>query len=165
MSGDGTGADEIVRLSAIISPLRRGLLRAARNTERLPDIPDAQIEVLRALPVGITRSPGELATELGLSRPTVSNLLRAMEIAGLVTRQVPSGDGRRIDVAASARAVRLLERFDRAAAEVLAESFAALAESDRAALDAAVGPLERLRDVVQNAAASHPNAHRLDADV
>lgn len=156
MSGEVEGADEIVRLSAIISPLRRGLLRAARRTERLPDIPDAQIEVLRALPVGLTRSPGELATELGLSRPTVSNLLRAMEIAGLITRHVPSSDGRRVDVAASAHAVRLLERFDRAAAEFLAESIAALAESDRAAIEAAVGPLERLRDAVQNSTSAHP---------
>lgn len=159
-SGESTGADEIVRLSAIISPLRRGLLRAARNTEGLPDIPDAQVEVLRALPVGSTRSSGELATELGLSRPTVSNLLRAMETAGLVTRHVPSSDGRRVDVAASARAVSLLERFDRAAAEVLAESIAALAESDRVAIETAVGPLERLRDVVQNAA-----SHRLRDDL
>lgn len=106
--------------------------------------------------MGITRSPGELATELGLSRPTVSNPLRAMEVAEIVTRHVPASDGRRIDVAASARAVRLLDRFDRAAAEVLAESIAALDESDRAAHEAAVGPLERLRDAVQNSASAHP---------
>ena len=32
---------DVGRLSGIISPLRRGLLRAARTAEHLPDIPDA----------------------------------------------------------------------------------------------------------------------------
>ena len=57
---------EVGRLSGLISPLRRGLLRAARTAEHLPDIPDAQIEVLRALPTGTVRS-GEMSP---LSRPT-----------------------------------------------------------------------------------------------
>ena len=41
------------RLAAVISPLRRDLLAGARAAEHLPDIPDAQIEVIRALPRGV----------------------------------------------------------------------------------------------------------------
>ena len=109
------------RLGSLISPLRRSLLRVARSAEHLPEIPDAQIEVLRALPAGRESSPGELADELGLSRPTISNLLRDMERAKLVTRRGSTDDRRRVVVAASDRALDLLARFDRAGAEVLAE--------------------------------------------
>lgn len=145
-------ASGLTRLNSIVSPLRRSLLKAARSAEHLPELPDAQIEVLRTLPAGAARSPGELAAELGLSRPTVSNLLKAMESAGLVTREVPEGDRRRVEVRASARAIGLLERFDRASAAILAEALAGLGDADRAALAAAVPALERLRDEVQAAA-------------
>ena len=57
---DATRLD-VARLSGVISPLRRGLLRAARTAEHLPEIPDAQVEVLRASPVGVVRSPAEIA--------------------------------------------------------------------------------------------------------
>ena len=95
------------RLGRVISPLRRSLLRVARAAEHLPEIPDAQIEVLRALPAGVERSSGELAGALGLSRPTISNLLRDMERAGLVARRPDRGDRRRVLVAASDRALPL----------------------------------------------------------
>jgi DNA-binding MarR family transcriptional regulator len=137
------------RLGSLISPLRRSLLRVARSAEHLPEIPDAQIEVLRALPAGRESSPGELADELGLSRPTISNLLRDMERAKLVTRRGSTDDRRRVVVAASDRALDLLARFDRAGAEVLAEVLGRLGDDDRRALDAALPALERLRDAVE----------------
>jgi len=140
---------EVGRLSGLISPLRRGLLRAARTAEHLPDIPDAQIEVLRALPTGIARSPAEIAEELTLSRTTVSNLLGTMETAGLITRETDPHDRRRVAVRASARAVSLLGRFDQASATLLAEAIAALPDDDRVVLGAALPALERLRDEMQ----------------
>lgn len=138
------------RLGSLISPLRRSLLRVARSSEHLPEIPDAQIEVLRALPAGTERTSGELAEELGLSRPTISNLLRDMEGAGLVTRQAATEDRRRVLVAASARALDLLARFDHASATVLADVLDRLGDADRRALDDALGALERLRDAVEH---------------
>ncbi len=145
------GADrvDVARLSGLISPLRRGLLRATRSAEHLPDIPDAQVEVLRALPDGTVRSPAEIAEELSLNRATVSNLLRTMERAGLVSRDADPLDGRRVEVRASARAVSLLRRFDDASANLLAEAIAALPDDDRTALGAALPALERLRDEMQ----------------
>lgn len=137
---------DVARLNALISPLRRGLLRAARTAEHLPDIPDAQIEVLRALPTGTTRSPAMIAEELSLSRTTVSNLLGTMETAGFVTRDADPHDGRRVEVRASERAVRLLERFDEASASILAAAIARLSDDERAALASAVPALERARD-------------------
>lgn len=156
MSDDRVSDDGIdiavARLNGVISPLRRGLLRAARTTEHLPDIPDAQIEVLRALPEGGSRAPAELAAELGLSRSTISNLLRTMEAADLVTRRAAPEDGRSVEVRASARAIRLLDRFDAASTGLLAGAVAELTDDERAALIAALPALDRLRDAVQSAA-------------
>lgn len=136
------------RLAAVISPLRRVLLAGARGSAHLPEIPDAQIEIVRALPRGVVSSPGELAERLGLSRSTVSNLLAAMEERGLIARRSADGDRRRVEVLASAKALTLFERFDRASADLVAEAVAALPADDRDALAAAVPALEHLRDAL-----------------
>lgn len=136
------------RLAAVISPLRRTLLAAARSAEHLPEIPDAQIEIIRALPRGTAATPGELAERLDLSRSTVSNLLRAMESAGLVTRTPHTDDRRQVQVCVSAKALDLFERFDRAGAALVADAAATLPAADRRALAAALPTLERLRDAI-----------------
>ena len=138
------------RLGRVISPLRRSLRRVARAAEHQPEIPDAQIEVLRALPEGVERSSGELAGALGLSRPTISNLLRDMERAGLVARRPDRGDRRRVLVAASDRALDLLARFDRASTAALVDAIDRLEPDDRRILADALGALERLRDAVDD---------------
>lgn len=136
------------RLAAVISPLRRALLAAAREREGLPDIPDAQVEVIRALPRGTVASPSGLADTLGLGRSTVSNLLAVMERSGLVARRPRTDDRRQVDVVASAEALGYFERFDRASAAIVADAAASLSPEELAALDAAVPVLERLRDVL-----------------
>lgn len=153
------------RLAAVISPLRRTLLTAARERGGLPDIPDAQIEVVRALlappgdgagrgadPRPAGRGPAELAQALHLSRPTISNLLGAMEADGLVERRRADGDGRRVVVVASARATELFHRFDEAAADILQEALKLLDPADRAAVAAAVPALEALTDALRGTA-------------
>lgn len=139
---------DAARLAAVISPLRRALLAAARERESLPDIPDAQIEVLRALPEGTVASPSGLAQALGLGRSTISNLLAAMERARLVTRRARTDDRRQVDVVASDEALGYFGRFDRASAAIVADAAASLPPEDRAALEAAVPALERLRDAL-----------------
>jgi DNA-binding MarR family transcriptional regulator len=138
------------RLAAVISPLRRTLLAAARAAEHLPEIPDAQIEIVRALPRGTVSAPGELADRLGLSRSTVSNLLTTMEAAGLIERRPRAGDRRHVEVLATARALDLFDRFDLASGDLLADAAATLTPADRAALAAAVPALERLRDALSD---------------
>ena len=136
------------RLAAVVSPLRRALLAAAREREGLPDIPDAQIEVLRALPRGTMASPGGLAEALGLGRSTISNLLASMERAGLIARRTRTDDRRQVDVVASAEALSYFDRFDLASAAIVADAAASLSADDLAALRAAVPALERLRDAL-----------------
>jgi DNA-binding MarR family transcriptional regulator len=142
----------VARLNGAILPLRRALVKLARTDLRLPELPDSQIELLRALPPGAVRPPGELADELGLSRPAVSNLLKTMEAAGLVSRHVAESNRRYVDVKASPRAIRRLGRFDRASARRLGEAIETLTEDEREALAAALPALERVRDEVRAAA-------------
>ncbi|MEV4283534.1 MarR family winged helix-turn-helix transcriptional regulator [Actinoplanes xinjiangensis] len=139
---------DAARLAAVISPLRRTLLGAAREAEHLPEIPDAQIEIIRALPRDTAGSPGELAGRLGLSRPTVSNLLTAMEANGLVERRPRPGDRRHVEVVATAKALDLFARFDRVSGDLVAAAADTLTDADRAALAAALPVLERLRDAL-----------------
>lgn len=151
---DSLDAESVARLNSVILPLRRALVRLARTDVRLPELPDSQVELLRALPSGTVRPPGELATELGLSRPAVSNLLKALEADGLITRHVAASNRRYVDVRASRRAIRRLARFDRASAKRLGEAAGELSGEERDALVAALPALEHLRDAVRAASAA-----------
>ena len=135
---------DAARLAAVISPLRRAVLASARAQEHLPDIPDAQVEVIRALPRGTILSPGDLARRLGRNRSTVSNLLAAMERSGLVARRSHDGDRRQVEVLASAAALDWFERFDRASSAIVGNAIAGLPAPDAEALEAAIPALERL---------------------
>ncbi|MFK0240129.1 MarR family winged helix-turn-helix transcriptional regulator [Microbacterium sp. NPDC090281] len=138
-----TGLDA-ARLAAVISPLRRALLAATRAEAGLPELSEAQIDVLRTLPAGASRGPAEIAAQLRLSRPTVSNLLSSMEADGLVERGPDPSDGRRVVVRASDRALDLFDRFDAVNSALVERVSRELDDADRAALDAALPALERL---------------------
>lgn len=139
---------DVARLAAVIPPLRRTLLSAAREREELPDIPDAQIEIIRALPSGVVLSPGELASMLDLNKSTVSNLLAAMERADLIVRRPRADDRRHVEVMASARALGLFNRFDAASASLVRDALTALSTDELTALNDALPVLERLRDAL-----------------
>lgn len=152
-AGAGSGAYAgstlaAARLTAVISPLRRTLSAAAREQEGLPDIPDAQIEILRALPSGCVRSPGDISSRLGLNKSTVSNLLASMDRAGLIVRRPHPGDGRQVEVSASPEALGLLARFDAASAALIEAFLPALSSEEGAALESALPVLEKLCDAL-----------------
>ncbi|MGO1545096.1 MAG: MarR family winged helix-turn-helix transcriptional regulator [Gulosibacter sp.] len=136
------------RLAAIISPLRRALLSAARRREGLPDLSEAQIEVVRALPNGTVSSPGELAKTLSMERSTISNLLRVMERDGLIVRRQSAQDRRGVEVLASAQALDIFARFDAASSAILEESATQLSTQEVGALDAAIPALEKLHEIL-----------------
>ncbi|MCL9664035.1 MarR family winged helix-turn-helix transcriptional regulator [Curtobacterium albidum] len=131
------------RLSDRIGPFRRALLRTSREVADLPDLPDAQVEVMRAL-TGSTTTPSALADRLGLARSTVSNLVSAMESVGLVERRLAAGDGRRTELRLTPLAEERLAAYDEASTAVLVEALGRLAPEDRTALAAALPALEHL---------------------
>ncbi|QZQ57220.1 MarR family winged helix-turn-helix transcriptional regulator [Curtobacterium sp. TC1] len=133
------------RLSAEIGPFRRTLLTTARHSVALPDIPDAQIEVLRRLDEDGWSSPTALGRTLGLARSTVSNLVAAMEGDGLVERRLARGDGRSTEVGLTDLAARRLADYDASAERVLVDALTALSDGDQRVLADAMPALGRLR--------------------
>src|ERR1700738_936139 len=85
-------------LSRVLGPLRRAVLRATRAAEDLPDLPDAHIEILRAVADRPAITPRAIADQLGLARPTVSNQLHAMKRDGLVSLARSDTDARVVHV-------------------------------------------------------------------
>lgn len=134
------------QLSALLGPLRRAVLRRTRVLEGLPDLPEAQIELLRLLVSRDGLAPGRAAVELKVAQSTVSNLVRTM--ADLVNRVPSAQDGRGALLVASPRARELLARYDRASAAMLRDSLAKLSPEDRRALESAVPALQRLLSVL-----------------
>ncbi|MFF5475601.1 MarR family winged helix-turn-helix transcriptional regulator [Streptomyces achromogenes] len=166
-TADGTGdrgapgAPEAARVAAglggLLGPLRRAVLRATRNAEGLPDLPEAQIELLRALsssPEGL--SPGAAAARVRVAPSTVSNLVRAMSVARLVERVRPDHDQRTVVLTASQEALHLLERYDRASTAALTRVVEELSDADRAALHQALPALDRLVTALETGDGTRP---------
>ncbi|MEU0540114.1 MarR family transcriptional regulator [Nocardia sp. NPDC005978] len=120
------------------------MLRRTRSAEGLPDLPEAQIELLRLLVATGGLAPSRAATELKVAQSTISNLVRTMSAADLVERRPLPSDGRGALLVASTRARQLLDRYDRASATVLRDTMRELPAADRHALQAALPSLRLL---------------------
>ena len=151
MPSDATDADlRIVarRLGAELGPFRRRLMNASRSAADLPDLPDAQVEVLRRLEAIGWGTPTALGRALGLARSTVSNLILAMERDGLVDRRLAKGDVRSTEVGLTDHARDLLRTFDRSAEGVLVGALRSLTTDERRAIARALPALEALHAAV-----------------
>lgn len=137
------------QLSAEIGPFRRALLTTARRTGALPEIPDAQIEVLRRLDEDGWSSPTQLGRALGLARSTVSNLVAAMQRDGLVDRRLATGDGRSTEVGLTELARERLSVYDTAAERVLVAAMGAMSADAQAALAGALPRFAELRRALE----------------
>lgn len=136
--GRMTSAEEAAALLVRdVGPLRRALARAARAAADLPDIPDAQIEVIRELAASGPQTPGDLATRLRLARSTISNLVTALVASGLVDRLADPADLRTVTLSASPVALERMRRYDEQGALVVEAALAGLAPADRAAITGA----------------------------
>ncbi|GAA4675604.1 MarR family winged helix-turn-helix transcriptional regulator [Frondihabitans cladoniiphilus] len=127
-----------------VGPLRRALAKAARAAADLPDLPDAQIEVIRELAASGPQSPGDLAARLRLARSTVSNLVTTLVAAGLVERAAEPSDLRSVTLSASPVALDRMRRYDVLGAQVVERALESLPANDRAALAAAAPALAEL---------------------
>jgi DNA-binding MarR family transcriptional regulator len=135
-------------LADAVRTVNRATVSATRARQGLPALPEAQIAVLRTLRSHPSMTPADLAAELGLARPTVSNLLKDLEAAGLVARTRSESDGRSVRLTITEEARRVQDAFQRGRADVLSSAWAELEASDRSALIAAVPALQRLADLL-----------------
>ncbi|MEU2042314.1 MarR family winged helix-turn-helix transcriptional regulator [Nocardia niwae] len=132
------------QLSAILGPLRRAVLRRTRAAEGLPDLPEAQVELLRLLVSTAGAPPGHAAEALEVAQSTISNLVRTMAAAGLVERHTRTDDRRAVFLVASPRAHDLLARYDRASSAILHAALNELSAGDQHSVRQALPALQRL---------------------
>ncbi|MGC3992868.1 MAG: MarR family winged helix-turn-helix transcriptional regulator [Propionicimonas sp.] len=153
MSGTSTRQEQVVdvslladasEFSALVRNVWRALVRVTRAAEHLPELPESQVDALRALAQAGELTPGALAEELRLARPTVSNLVRDMVAGGLVERRRSSVDGRSAILVPTPRAVGILDRFATARVDLVASILARLEPGDLHAIQGAIPALRQL---------------------
>ncbi|KAF3996825.1 MarR family winged helix-turn-helix transcriptional regulator [Glaciimonas immobilis] len=108
--------DTVTEFSRLLGPLRRAVMKKAREAAALPDLPEAQIELLRVPAERGAMSPSEAAARLRIAPSTISNLVRAMQVADLIERIPSPADLRTVTLVPSASARDLLNRYDRTSA-------------------------------------------------
>jgi DNA-binding MarR family transcriptional regulator len=155
--------DTPARLSRVLGPLRRTVLRRTRDAAALPDLSDAQVELLRTLdehaPIGVR----EAAQRLRISPSTVSNLVRSTTAAGLVDRRPSPTDRRAAELVPTTLARHLLDTYDEASRTLLEAALAHLSVSDRRAIERAIPALERLLDHLQQPTSSESSSESSSA--
>jgi DNA-binding MarR family transcriptional regulator len=137
------------QLVGLVQGLGRALVQATRAAGRLPALPESQIAVLRRLSHSGGRTPAQLADDLHLARPTISNLVRDLTADGLIERRPAPTDGRSVVLVPTARAEAMLNAFRQGRSEVMAHAMASLPPADRESLSAALPALARLLDQVR----------------
>ncbi|MFJ9931130.1 MULTISPECIES: MarR family winged helix-turn-helix transcriptional regulator [Streptomyces] len=135
--------DTATEFGRLIGPLRRAILRTRRVAD-LPDLPEAQIELLRALAEAGPLSPRQAADRLRLAPSTISNLVRTMTAAGLVEREPSVTDLRTVHLTASPTALEMLDTYDRTSTAALHSALANLNPNSREAIERALPALAEL---------------------
>jgi len=138
------------QLVGLVQGLGRALVQATRSAEGLPALPESQVAVLRRLSRTGGRTPAQLADDLHLARPTISNVVRDLIADGLVERRPAPGDGRSVVLVPTAGAEARLTAFRQGRSEVMARALATLSDDDRSRLEAAAPALVRLLDEVRS---------------
>ena len=142
-----------------VRTVNRATVAATRTRQGLPALPEAQVAVLRTLRSHPSLTPAELAQQLGLARPTISNLLRDLEAAGHVVRSQSEVDRRSVTLTITGQARDVQDSFHRGRVEVVEGAWASLDEADRDVLVAATPALHRLADLLAHHAPT-PEDHR-----
>lgn len=120
------------------------MVRLARHLRRM-DPNELTITQFSALATAVQHGPlgiGQLAEIEGLPSLAATRLADKLEEAGLVTRRPNPADRRGVQLAATAKGSKLLERRARIGNAWLAEQLSALSKADRLAVERAVALLE-----------------------
>lgn len=120
------------------------LLRRLQREDTRLGLSGARLSALSVLVFGGPRTLGKLADAEGVSPPSMTRLVTAMEAEGLVAREKNSADGRSVIIRASAEGERLLIRGREQRVQALAGWLAALTPLGLGNLDKATTTLEEL---------------------
>src|SRR5919204_4230636 len=118
-------------------------LRHVRREDPATVLSAARLSALSVLVFGGPRTLGELAAAEHVRPPTMTNIVRGLEEAGLVRREADPRDGRVARVRATAKGERVLQRARQRRIENLAERLASLSPEEGAQVRAAADLVEQ----------------------
>ena len=121
------------------------LLRQVRVEDRAFGIGPAQLSALSVLVFGGSMSLKRLAEIEQVKPPTMVRIVRGLGEQRLVRTRADKQDGRKIDIAATARGKALMMRARARRVEALARAVEAMAQDEQNALRAAVAVLKKVR--------------------
>jgi DNA-binding MarR family transcriptional regulator len=134
-----------VELANRLRPVLLRIARIVRRESHALGVTGSQVTLL----VAIEGQPGISARELsdreGISPPGMSAHLARLEVAGLIGR-TRADDRRRVGLSLTREGERVLRSVRKRRTAWLAKRLERLTDEERAAIESAVGPLERLLD-------------------
>ncbi|HEX9932239.1 MAG TPA: MarR family transcriptional regulator [Allosphingosinicella sp.] len=120
------------------------LLRMARREDQASGLSGPRLSALSVVVFAGPLSLAALAAEEQVRAPTMTRTVDALVAAGLVTRETDARDRRMVTIAATGEGRRLLDEGRRRRVRAITARLAALAESERRALERGVELIERL---------------------
>jgi DNA-binding MarR family transcriptional regulator len=131
----------------IANQLRPVLLHLNRHLRRevhTSGVSAGQLSLLGLIDGNPSIGVAELAAREGMSMPSVCSHLDRLEASGLVTRRQAERDRRRVDLEVTPEGQRVLKVIRSKRTAWLSARLSKLADTDLAAVAAAVAPLEAL---------------------
>jgi DNA-binding MarR family transcriptional regulator len=119
------------------------LLRSLRKVDEANGLAGPRASALSVLVFRGPQSLGELAAAEGVKPPTMSRLVKAMEVEGLVETQAAKHDQRAMRIAASAKGRRLMLRGREKRLAAIRGLLRDASAEERKALETVVGLLGR----------------------
>ncbi|TDB71249.1 MarR family transcriptional regulator [Micromonospora sp. KC723] len=133
-----------VRLAPQLRDAITRLNRRVRQARPVGDLTVTQLSALTSLRLAGALTPRELADVERVQPPTMTKIVAKLEERGLVRRTPHPTDRRQVILAATEGGRAVLEQFERARNEWLAERLAALTEDERDTLRRAAEILQQL---------------------
>jgi|SRR5271169_852791 len=121
------------------------LLRQVRVEDRASGIGPAQLSALSVLVFGGSMSLKQLAALEQVKPPTMVRIVRGLVEQRLARARADKEDGRKLDIAATARGKSLMMRARKRRVEALARALSAMPADQREELRVAVAVLKKLR--------------------
>jgi len=135
------------------------LLRRLQREDTRLGLSGARLSALSVLVFGGPRTLGKLADAEGVSPPSMTRLVTAMETEGLVAREKNATDGRSVIIRASPEGERILIKGREQRVEALAGWLSELSAAGLASLDDATTTLESL---LSNQRSDRTEGHKPD---
>src|ERR1700692_1132399 len=139
-----TASSKPVDVANRLRPVLLHLNRHLRREVHTSGVSPGQLSLLGL----IEGTPGigvaELAAREGMSMPSVCSHIDRLEASGLITRRQAERDRRRVDLEVTAEGQRVLKSIRSKRTGWLSARLSRLADTDLAAVAAAIAPLEAL---------------------